>query len=141
MLKLLVRYLKFASTSVAGTITDTLVLWILSDLVFTDSYWGEYIVSPVISFQCAVVVNFAIAYFYIWKDRTRDAPDAGIRRFFRLFIAYDLSCSAVFAIRLGIMLLIERFTSWDVVLCNLLAMCFSGILNFAIDNVLIFRKK
>ena len=117
------------------------MLWILSDLVFTDSYWGEYIVSPVISFQCAVVVNFAIAYFYIWKDRTRDAPDAGIRRFFRLFIAYDLSCSAVFAIRLGIMLLIERFTSWDVVLCNLLAMCFSGILNFAIDNVLIFRKK
>ena len=115
MLKLLVRYLKFASTSVAGTITDTLVLWILSDLVFADSYWGEYIVSPVISFQCAVVVNFAIAYFYIWKDRTRDAPDAGIRRFFRLFIAYDLSCSAVFAIRLGIMLLIERFTSWDVV--------------------------
>lgn len=69
MLKLLVRYLKFASTSVAGTITDTLVLWILSDLVFADSYWGEYIVSPVISFQCAVVVNFTIDNVLIFRKK------------------------------------------------------------------------
>mgnify|MGYP003290565697 CR=1 FL=1 len=34
MLKLLVRYIKFAGTSVIGTIVDTLVLWVLSDFVF-----------------------------------------------------------------------------------------------------------
>ena len=130
MLKVLVRYVKFAGTSVIGTIIDTLVLWILSDLVFVNGYWAVYIISPFISFQCAVAVNFTISYFYVWKDRTRKRPDASLRRFFRLYGAYNLSTSAVFLFRLGVLLLIERFTGWDVVICNLIAMCFSGIINF-----------
>ena len=141
MIKFLIRYAKFAGTSVVGSIVDTLVLWILSDLVFSRGYWGEYIISPLISFQCAVSVNFMISYFYVWKDRTRKRPDASARRFFKLYGAYNVSNSAVFLFRLGILLLIERFTGWDVVICNLVAMCFSGIINFAINNRLIFKKK
>ena len=141
MKKLLIRFLKFVGTGMIGSLVDTFVLWILSDFVFKEKYWGEYLFSPMISFQCAVTVNFLIFYFYVWKDRTRPAPDAGKRRFFRLFLAYDLSASGVFVIRLGLLLLIERFTGWDVVLCNLTAMCFSGLANFAIENLVIFKKK
>lgn len=141
MSKFLIRYAKFAGTSAVGSIVDTLVLWLLSDQIFTGGYWGEYIISPLISFQCAVSVNFMISYFYVWKDRTRKRPDASARRFFKLYGAYNLSNSAVFLFRLGILLLIERFTGWDVVICNLVAMCFSGIINFAINNRLIFKKK
>ena len=141
MPNLLIRYAKFAGTSAVGSVVDTLVLWLLSDLVFTKGYWGEYIISPLISFQCAVAVNFTISYFYVWKDRTRKRPDASVRRFFRLFGGYNLSTSAVFLFRLGVLLLIERFTGWDVVICNLIAMCFSGIINFIINNLLIFKKK
>ena len=141
MTKFLVRYAKFAGTSVVGSIVDTLVLWLLSDLIFTRGYWGEYIISPLISFQCAVAVNYMISYFYVWKDRTRKRSDASIRRFFRLYGAYNLSSSVVFLFRLGVLLLIERFFGWDVVICNLVAMCFSGIINFAINNRLIFKKK
>ena len=128
-------------TGVVGTIVDTLVLWLLSDFVFTKGYLGEYIISPLISFQCAVAVNYTISYFYVWKDRTRKRPDASVRRFFRLYGAYNLSTSVVFLIRLGIMLLIENFTGWDVVICNLLAMSISGVLNFFIENLFIFKKK
>ena len=141
MTKFLIRYVKFAGTSVVGSIVDTLVLWILSDLVFSRGYWGEYIISPLISFQCAVSVNFMISYFYVWKDRTRKRPDASVRRFFRLYGAYNLSSSTVFLFRLGVLLLIERFFGWDVVICNLVAMFFSGIINFSINNLLIFKKK
>ena len=141
MQKLPIRYAKFAGTSAVGSVVDTLVLWLLSDLVFTKGYWGEYIISPLISFQCAVAVNFTISYFYVWKDRTRKRPDASVRRFFRLFGGYNLSTSAVFLFRLGVLLLIESFTGWDVVICNLIAMCFSGIINFIINNLLIFKKK
>ena len=141
MTKFLVRYAKFAGTSVVGSIVDTLVLWLLSDLIFTRGYWGEYIISPLISFQCAVAVNYMISYFYVWKDRTRKRSDASIRRFFRLYGAYNLSSSVVFLFRLGALLLIERFFGWDVVICNLVAMCFSGIINFAINNLVIFKKK
>lgn len=141
MIKFLVRYAKFAGTSVVGSIVDTLVLWLLSDLIFTRGYWGEYIISPLISFQCAVAVNYMISYFYVWKDRTRKRSDASVRRFFRLYGAYNLSSSVVFLFRLGVLLLIEKFTGWDVVICNLVAMCFSGIINFAINNLVIFKKK
>ncbi len=141
MPNLLIRYAKFAGTSAVGSVVDTLVLWLLSDLVFTKGYWGEYIISPFISFQCAVAFNFTISYFFVWKDRTRKRPDASVRRYFRLFGAYNLSNSAVFLFRLGVLLLIERFTGWDVVICNLIAMCFSGIINFTINNLVIFKKK
>lgn len=141
MSKFLIRYAKFAGTSLIGSVVDTLVLWLMSDLVFTRGYWGEYIISPMISFQCAVAVNYTISYFYVWKDRTRKRPDASVRRFFRLYAAYNLSNSMVFLFRLGVLLLIERFSGWDVVFCNLTAMCFSGIINFTINNLLIFKKK
>ena len=141
MAKFLIRYAKFAGTSLIGSVVDTLVLWLMSDLVFTRGYWGEYIISPMISFQCAVAVNYTISYFYVWKDRTRKRPDASVRRFFRLYAAYNLSNSMVFLLRLGVLLLIERFSGWDVVFCNLTAMCFSGIINFTINNLLIFKKK
>ena len=141
MIKFLIRYAKFAGTSVVGSIVDTLVLWLLSDLIFTRGYWGEYIIPPLISFQCAVAVNYMISYFYVWKDRTRKRSDASVRRFFRLYGAYNLSSSVVFLFRLGALLLIERFFGWDVVICNLVAMCFTGIINFAINNLVIFKKK
>ena len=141
MIKFLIRYAKFAGTSAVGSIVDTLGLWLLSDLIFTRGYWGEYIISPLISFQCAVAVNYMISYFYVWKDRTRKRSDASIRRFFRLYGAYNLSSSVVFLFRLGALLLIERFFGWDVVICNLVAMCFTGIINFAINNLVIFKKK
>lgn len=140
MLRLLVRYVKFIGTGAVGTVVDMLVLWLLSDFVFDEGYWGEYVISPVISFQCAITVNYLISYFYVWKDRTRNVPGSVKGRFFKLFLAYDLSGTAVFLLRLGVLLLIGKFTGWDVVLCNLLAMCLSGIVNFFISNQFIFRR-
>lgn len=127
-------------TSVIGTVVDTLVLWLLSDFIFTEGYWGEYVISPVISFQCAVAANFIISYFYVWKDRTLTDTDRSFKRAFRLYLTYNLSASAVFMLRLGVLLLIERFTGLDVVVCNLIALCISGILNFSIYNLFVFKK-
>lgn len=135
MWRTLVRFLKYSGTSLAGTLVDTLVLWILSDLVFTKGYWGEYVVSPAISFQCAVVTNFIISYFYVWKDRKKT------RNPLLTFLYYDMSCTAVFLLRLGFLLLVERIFGWDVVICNLVAMCVTGIINFIMNNQVIFRKR
>jgi putative flippase GtrA len=141
MRSLLVRYVKYVGTGLAGSLVETLVLWILSDHVFADVYWAEYVVAPVLSFQCAVAVNFTISYFYVWRDRVRNGSASGKTRFFKLFLKYDLSASAVYMFRWGVMLLIGHFTGWDVVFCNLVAMCFSGIINFLIDNLIIFRRR
>ncbi|MBR5836833.1 MAG: GtrA family protein [Bacteroidales bacterium] len=139
MPEILIRYVKFLGTSIIGTFVDMLVLFLLSDFVFEKGYWGEYVLSPVLSFQCAVLVNYTIFYFYVWKDRV--ASLRSLAFFLKSYLTYNISCSTVFLIRLGVLLLIERFTGWDVVVCSILAMCFSGIMNFILTNNLVFRKR
>lgn len=135
----LFRYLKFVGTSLLGTALETLVLWLLSDHVFNNGWAGEYLISPLISFQAAVLLNFIISYFYVWRDRR--AVSRRRRSFLKRYLAYNLSCSGVYLVRYGFLLLVGRLTGWDVVFCNLLAMCFSGILNFLLTNNFVFRKK
>ena len=139
MLPVLVRYVKFLGASIAGTAVDMLVLWLLSDFVFTKGYWGEYILSPLISFQCAVIVNYTIFYFFVWKDRVASFRSRSF--YFRRYLRYNLSCSSVFLLRYGMILLIGKLTGWDVVICSMLAMCVSGIINFLLTNNVVFRKR
>lgn len=139
MADLLVRYLKYVGTSLVGTSVETLVLWLLSDYVFNRGWLGEYLISPVIAFQCAVAVNFVIFYFYVWKDRRSEIRRK--RSFWGRYLAYNLSCCSVYIIRYGLIVLVERCFGWDVVICNLVAMCLSGVANFILSNNLIFRKR
>lgn len=138
MVPVLLRYIKFLGASAAGTAVDMLVLWILSDFVFSEGYVREYILSPLLSFQCAVFVNYTVFYFYVWKDRV--ASLRSLSFFFRRYIRYDLSCSTVFLLRYCIILLIGKFTSWDVMICSVLAMCVTGIINFILTDILVFRN-
>ena len=62
------RVPKFVLGNLIGTLVDTFVLWVFSHFVF-DGYVGEVIISPVISFECAVLVNFLLSYHFIWRDR------------------------------------------------------------------------
>ena len=138
MVPVLLRYIKFLGASAAGTAVDMLVLWILSDFVFSEGYVREYILSPLLSFQCAVFVNYTVFYFYVWKDRV--ASLRSLSFFFRRYIRYNLSCSTVFLLRYCIILLIGKFTSWDVMICSVLAMCVTGIINFILTDILVFRN-
>lgn len=138
MVPVLLRYIKFLGASAAGTAVDMLVLWILSDFVFSEGYVREYVLSPLLSFQCAVFVNYTVFYFYVWKDRV--ASLRSLSFFFRRYIRYNLSCSTVFLLRYGIILLIGKFTSWDVMICSVLAMCVTGIINFILTDILVFRN-
>lgn len=138
MIPVLLRYVKFLGASAAGTAVDMLILWILSDFVFADRYLGEYILSPLISFQCAVIVNYTVFYFYVWKDRV--ASFRSVPFFLRRYLRYNLSCSSVFLLRYCIILLLGKLTGWDVMVCSVLAMCVSGIINFLLTNNLVFRS-
>lgn len=130
---------EFLMSNLLGTAVDTAVLWICSKYLFSG-YAATYILSPVISFEFAVSVNFLCSYFFIWKDRITGKRRRR-RSFFRHYGAYNLSCTSVFILKMGFLLLIERLTGWNVVFCNLLALCVSGCLNFAMNEWVIFRKK
>jgi len=136
-LRMLVKLIKFSSSSLLGTGVDTLVLWLCSDYVFSGNYVGVNIVSPAISFEVAVLVNFTIAYFFIWNDRL---SIQNFRSFVRHFLGYNLSCTGVFVLKMGFLLLIQHLFKWDVILCNLLALCLSGFFNFLMNERVVFRR-
>ncbi|HCS87119.1 MAG TPA: GtrA family protein [Bacteroidales bacterium] len=136
--RLILRYVKFSLSTLVGTGVDTLVLWLCSSYLLKGTYVGECIVSPFLSFECAVLTNFTIAYFFVWKDRV---SRRSWHSFLQHYGGYNLSCTTVFFVKMGALLLIQYLTKWDVVLCNLLALCFSGLFNFVLNNWVIFRKR
>lgn len=135
------RYIKYTVTSCAGAAIEVLVLWLLSDFVFREGYWQEYIASPIIAFQCSVPVNYLISYHYVWKDR--EVPRECRPGHYRLhqFLWFAFWTTMVFVVRLGALLAIEAYLGWNVVLCSLLAMVISGLLNFVISNQWVFSRQ
>lgn len=131
------RIILFIVTNGFGTLIDTLVLWVFSAFVF-DTYVGDYIISPIISFEAAVLCNFFSSYFLIWKNRV---SKRNFRSFIRHYLAYNLTSSGVFVIKMGFLLLFEFLFSWNVIICNLLALCISGSINYAISEWIIFKQK
>ena len=134
---LIKRLPKFVGVNLIGTVVDTAVLWVFSNYIF-NGYVGEYIFSPIISFECAVLSNYIFSYFGVWKDRSQRH---NAKAFAQKYIMYNLSSSAVFIFKMGLLLLLELAFKWDVVVCNLAALCVSGLLNFALGEWVIFREK
>ena len=130
------KFPKFVLAGTLGTLVDTAVLWLLSHFVF-NTYVGEYMAAPVISFECAVFANYCTAYFFVWGDRSRQGT---LKRFFSKYALYNLSASGVFLIKMCFLLLFERLFRWDVVICNLAALCISGLINFSMGEWVIFRR-
>ncbi len=131
------RIPKFITGNLLGTLVDTLVLWVFSHLVF-NGYVGKVIISPAISFEFAVFTNFVFSYYMTWKDRISHFTG---KSFVRHYLGYNISCVGGFLIKMGILLLIQALTKWDVVICNLLALCVSGTYNFIMNDRVIFKKK
>lgn len=132
------KYLKFMLSRALGTGVDTLVLWLLAHFVFGGGYWATYIISPIISFEVAVMSNFLCSYYWIWRNRvtTRNS-----RSFWRHFLGFNISSLAGFVVKMLFLLLFERLFGWGVVVCNLVALCISGVLNFFLSESVVFRQR
>lgn len=128
---------KFVASNLAGTLVDMGVLLVLSEYVFS-TYFGQYVAAPFLSFECAVLTNFLLSFFFVWKDRVRGR---NFKYFIRKYLVYNASATGTFVIKLGVLLLFEVIFGWHVLLCNLAALCFSGIINFSMNEWVIFRKK
>ncbi len=130
-----VRFVKFSLSTLFGALTDTGVLWLFSHYVFS-TYLGRYVISPIISFECAVLVNFFFSYYVVWKDRV---SQRSVGNFFKRYGVYNVSCTGVFLLKIGLLQLIHLLSGWGPVICNLLAVMVSGIVNFLMSDKLIFR--
>lgn len=141
------KLLLFSLTSMAGTLVDLGLHWLLVRFVFEGNYWGSYWIAPVISFEVAAMTNFIIAYYFVWKERV---TYRGARSFWRHFAGYNAAGVGAFVLKIILMqgihflfVMLGWLQEWsfEPVLCNLLSMCFSGFFNFFMSEYVIFNKK
>lgn len=131
------RLAKQVVFNLSGTLVDMFVLWICSDYLL-NGYAGEYLLSPFISFECACATNFTMSSHFVWGDRMKGCNK---KDRFRRYLGYNLSCTGVFLLKMGFLLLASLITKKDVLVCNLIALLFTGLLNFIINDNIIFRKQ
>lgn len=135
---LVARYLKFMVSTLGGTAVDCMVMWLLAEVLFRGNNAVALLVAPTVSFECAVITNYTLAYFFVWKDRVGEHTHRG---FFSRFLPYNVSCIAAFLIKMVPFVIIRHFAGLNVVVCNLLALIFSGLFNFVMNEWVIFRKR
>jgi len=131
-------YILYILSRYLGTGVDTLVLWLCSDYIFSGSYFERNVISPMISFEFAVMSNFLCSYFFIWNNRVEDKS---LRSFFKHFMVFNIAALSGFAVKMLFLLLFEHIYAWDVIVCNIVALCISGILNFFLEKLVVFRKR
>ena len=132
------RFAKHTAFSLVGTATDCLVLWVFSHFILNGTYVGECIASPAISFECGNIVNFLISAYIVWPDRLKGKSRKSRAKY---FAAYNLSYTTVFFLKLGLLMFFEWLTGWDVVICNILTLMLAGIVNFEINDLVIFKNR
>ncbi|MCK4338915.1 MAG: GtrA family protein [Candidatus Cloacimonetes bacterium] len=130
------RFLKFALRGIVGSAVDTAVLFILARFFF-HSYFTTYILAPSISFEIAILSTYIICYFWVWNLRVNNNK----RDFLHRIPAYNLSAVISFGVKLGMLVIIERIFHFDVVICNLIALLFSGTVNFFVGEKIIFKEE
>ena len=144
--ELLQKFIMFMLTSLVGTIVDLGLHWVLCTFVFRGNYWGSFWVAPTVSFEVSVMVNFVIAYFFVWKERI---SERSVRSFWRHFAAYNAAGVGAFLLKIAAMqglhflfVSMDWFqeTTLEPVICNLLGLCFSGMFNFIMSEFFIFNK-
>ena len=134
---MLLRLVKQVLFTLPGTCVDMLVLWLCSDYLLSG-YAGEYLLSPFISFECACVTNFLMLSHFVWGDRLVGIDGSGrVRR----YLGFNLSCTGVFLLKMGFLLLIHLLIKKDVLICNLLALVITGLVNFFLNDRFVFRKR
>lgn len=134
----LVRFIKFAGVGlIAGTVDISLV-WVLTKFVF-GGYYGQVMISPIISYECSIIVGFVFSWYFIWNDRL----SSGSRKeFWTRLMAYNISNVGIFAIRVLLVMLFEwLWNGGNLVIINTVGRILAGLVNFVITDKLIFRKR
>lgn len=132
----LFRFAKFTGSSLIGGTVDMVLVWLLSRYVF-KGYWGDVIISPMISFECSVIVGFAFCWYFVWNDRVCREDNSS---FLKQLIAYNGSNIGVFGLRMLLVLVIDRIFSCNLVVTNLIGRLLAGLLNYVISDKVIFKK-
>lgn len=130
------RFIGFSLCNAPGTLIELLTLWLLSDVLF-HHYFAQFFIAPVIAFECSVIVDFLLFSRFVWRDTVDNTNHGSI---LRRLLMFNISTAGVYLMRLLLIQILHLIFGLGAVLCDLLSMIFSGLLNFGINDRIIFSK-
>ncbi|MDP8227802.1 MAG: GtrA family protein [Candidatus Celaenobacter polaris] len=130
------RFIKFTIRGLIGAVVDTTVLWFLTTYAFT-TYFAKYVLAPSISFEVAILVSYVIIYFWIWNHIVLNS----FKDFIRRIPKYNAAVLLSFGVKLILLNVIQQIFHFEVLICNLIALFFSGFINFFTNEKIIFKEQ
>ena len=130
------RFIGFSLCNAPGTVVELLVLYWLSEVVF-GSHFLKFFIAPIVAFECAIMVDFNLFLRLVWRDNIKITSK---KEYLKKFAQFNVSTVGVYGIRLLLIQTLNWIFSLNAVLCNLIAMTLSGLLNFSINDKIIFSK-
>lgn len=132
----LLRFAFFTLTRTLGTVVDCGVVWLLADFVFED-YFLVNVLSPTISFEMAVFVNFLTGTYWVFNNRIDNGPKSSV---VKRFLKFNLSAILGYVVKLGVLNILVASLGWHTALCNFLALMVAGLLNYLLADKWVFKK-
>lgn len=122
------KLVRYCISTLGGIAAETILLWVLSDIVWPDWEFGVSVVGPTLGFELCLLVNYSAVHYFVWRER-----QSSLWRF-------HVSNASVYCVKMLFLLSIRYISGVDIVLCNLLAMGLAGLLNFILNDTVVFRK-
>lgn len=105
--------------------------------------WGNVVSLGVFDYVGIAILLILIVIYvqnFVVDAKEKDRMDIGnARTFISRYLLYNLSCTMTFLLKMGLLLFFKFLFGWDVVVCNLIALYVSGIVNFVMSDRVIFR--
>jgi len=133
----IVRFIIFTATRTFGTAVDVGVVWLLTDYVF-ENYFLVNVLSPTISFEMAVFVNFITSSYLVFHNRIDNSAKGSV---VKRFLKFNLSAVMGYCIKLIVLNILKLAFGWHTALCNFFALAVAGIFNYLIADKWVFKKK
>lgn len=121
----LVRY--FVST-MGGIVAELILIWVLAHVVWPNWEIGVNIVAPTLGFELCLLVNYSAVRYFVWRDR------------YSSLWRFHVSNASVYVVKMIILLAIRYFAGVEIVLCTILATAMAGIINFVLNDRVVFRR-
>lgn len=121
------KLIRYAFSTLGGIAAETVLLWVLAHYVWRDWELGISIIAPTLSFELCLLVNYCTAKYFVWRDRK-----SSLWRF-------HLSNISVFIVKMAFLVALRYFSGVDIVLCNIVAMGIAGLINFVLNDRIVFR--
>lgn len=121
------KLLRYAFSTIGGISAETVLLWVLAHYVWCDWEVGISIIAPALSFELCLLVNYCTAKYFVWRDRKSS------------LLRFHISNTSVFIVKMLFLVALRYFSGIDIVLCNIVAMGVAGLINFVLNDRIVFR--